>query len=141
MEVSLFQIIILIIFVAVVFYIWFRYKIQYIGNFFIGGIILIFLSNLNFLGFEGKIGALSIFLIGSFYILLNISISFIYLFKDKKKIYFVFPTIAFLIILLFEFFFVDPNAFVQFKLGIAARLFISFFPLLIFTYYLKFLKK
>ncbi|GAA4153616.1 hypothetical protein GCM10022217_09580 [Chryseobacterium ginsenosidimutans] len=141
MEINIFQIIISIIFAAVVFYIWFTYKIQYKGNFFIGGIILIFLSNLDFLGFEGKIGALSIFLIASFYILLNVSILFIYLFKDKKKIYFVFPTIVFLIILLFEFFFVDPNAFVQFKLGIAIRLFISFFPLFILTYYLQFLKK
>ncbi len=83
MEINIFQIIISIILAAVVFYIWFRYKIEYIGNFFIGGIILIFLSNLNFLGFEGKIGALSIFLIASFYILLNVSILFNYLFTLK----------------------------------------------------------
>jgi len=141
MEINIFQIVISIIFIATVCYIWFRYKIQFIGNFFIGGIILIYLSNLDFLGFKGKIGSLPAVLIGLFYILLNISVLFIYLFKDKKKMYFTISIITFLIILLFEFIFVDPSKFIEFKLGIAVRLFLAFFPLSILTYYLQFLKK
>ncbi len=85
MEINIFQIVIPIVFIAIVFYIWYRYQIHFIGNFLVGGIILIFLSNLDFLGFKGKIGALSIVLISLFYILLNISTLFIYLFRDKKK--------------------------------------------------------
>ncbi|ANF49895.1 hypothetical protein A0O34_04840 [Chryseobacterium glaciei] len=135
------QIVILILIITVILFLWIKYKLHFITNFFIGGILLMLLSSLKFFSFNGKLDILSMVLMTIFYIILNISTLFIYLFKDKTKNYFVIPAISFAIIIIFEFLLIDPGEYNLFKLGIITRLFLSFFPLLILTYYFKFLKK
>lgn len=137
MEINLFLIFSLVI---LLFYLWYRYKLYFIINFIIGGLFLIILSNLNFLGFKNKIGSIPIVILTIFYIFLNISVLIISLFNNKKKIYFTFPIIAFIIIVLLVLFLIDPGEFTIFKLGMLIRLFLSFFLLYAITYYVKYLK-
>lgn len=141
MAISSFEIILFLIIIIIILFIWVKYKVYFISNFFIGGILLILLSNLDFLGFKGQIGVLPMAIITISYILLNISTLGNYLFQDKKEKYFLFPTFTFIFIIIFEVFFIDSCKFLIFKLGVIIRLFLSFFPLLAVTYYFKFLKK
>ncbi len=75
-----------------------------------------------------------------FYITLFFSSLFLLLIKkeNRKKIYFVIPTIVFVLIL-FVVIYIENSVNSLAFFGIS--LFISFFPLHLFSYYLKFLKK
>ena len=99
MEVNYFQLIIFLIVVSVTIYFWYKFKLQFITNFLLGGLILIALSKLDFLGFKGKLDVLSFVFIIAAYIVLNISSLLTYMFKDyQQRFFFVFPVIFFSIL-------------------------------------------
>ena len=96
MEINYFQLIIFLIAVSVTVYFWYKFKLQFITNFLLGGLILIALSKLDFLGFKGKLDVLSFVFIIAAYIVLNISSLLTYMFKDyQQRFFFVFPVIFF----------------------------------------------
>ena len=99
MEINYFQLIIFLIAVSVTVYFWYKFKLQFITNFLLGGLILIALSKLDFLGFKGKLDVLSFVFIIAAYIVLNISSLLTYMFKDyQQRFFFVFPVIFFSIL-------------------------------------------
>lgn len=141
MEVNYFQIIIFILALSGTLFVGYKYKVHIITNFFLGGLILILLCNLDVFGFQGKLDVFSFAYILLGYFTLNISSLLTYLFKDyQQKYFFVFPVSFFIIV---SFFFMQKFGEPQdqmFLLGILSRLFLSFFPLLCYTYLLKFKK-
>ena len=138
MEVNYFQLIIFLIVVSVTIYFWYKFKLQFITNFLLGGLILIALSKLDFLGFKGKLDVLSFVFVIAAYIILNISSLLTYMFKEyQQRFFFVFPVFFFSILVFVLFCFVDPNEYYEYKFGILSRLFFSFFPLLYYSYYDK----
>ena len=142
MEVNYFQIALFLILLSLMLFFWYKYKLLSITNFFLGGVILIVLCHLSFLGFNGKLDIFSFSFIIIAFIVLNISSLLTYLFKDyKEKYFFVFPTTAFIIIsFFFNRVYNEPQD-QMLLIGVLSRLFVSFFPLLYYTYFLKFKKK
>jgi hypothetical protein len=141
MKINLFEFFIILIITIGTVYLWYKYKLEFVTNYIIGGGVLIFLCQLDFLGWEGswgKFGVLILLFMFITYTLLNISTLFIYLFKNKKNKYFMFPAIMFLIIGIFLFLITDVN--ITFKWGALVRLFLAFFSLQFYTYYKKHLR-
>lgn len=147
MSLNLFQIIFFSIFFLCIFFIWYRYKIIYITNYFLGFVIVhlccdFYLKNGIFS--KGNPSAKEeILLYLAEYIFFNILFltSFLlFLFKKEnwKKNYFIIPIIVFILILFVAIYIENSfNSLVFFGIS----LFISFFPLYFYSYYLKFLKK
>lgn len=138
MNLNLFQLISLFIALSVAFYICFKYKISFISNFIIGGLILILLSKFDILYFEGKLDTLTFVIVTFGFILINISSFFLSFFKEEKTFFFILPTIVYLLITIILMFTIDPSKYLIFKLGILLRLFISYYPLHILLYYKKY---
>jgi len=142
MNLNLFQITIMLGALLLTFLLWYKYRSPSISNFFIGGGILILLYNLDFLDLKpfSKYDAIIIVFIIFSYFILNLSSLFIYLFKNKKQNYFIFPIIVYLLISIYLLFFVHTYGYWYYekKIGILIRLFLAFFPLYTYTYYKKF---
>lgn len=139
MEINYFQIIKFLIAVSITVYFWYKFKLQFITNFLLGGLILIALSKLDFLGFNGKLDVLSFVFIIAAYIVLNISSLLTYMFKEyQQRFFFLFPIIFFIIITCMFMGVLDKPEDQTYLAGILSRLFLSFFPLLYCTYHYKF---
>lgn len=141
MEINLFQVIVFFLALTFSLFVAYKLKIHAITNFFLGGLILILLCNCDFLGFKGDLDVFSFAFIILAYCVLSISSLLTLMLKGKQqKYFFLFPICAFIIISLFfksMFNDVDEQVFVM---GILLRLFLSFFPLLLCSYVLKFKK-
>lgn len=139
MALTSFSTLLFLIILIGIFYVWYRYKVIYISNFFLGVIILILLCKFDFLGFEGfeGKGAVLLFMIMILlYSLLNISAILTYYFKNIRFFFFL-PISTFIGVSVWLFFDFDPGKYPILKTGILIRLLLSFFPLYILLYYRK----
>lgn len=141
MEINLFQIIVFLLVLSFSLFVAYKLKIHAITNFFLGGLLLILLCNFDYLGLKENLDVFSYAFIIFAYCVLSISPLLTLMFRNnRQKYFFLFPIGAFLAISLFfksMFNDVDENVFV---IGILLRLFLSFFPLLLCSYVLKFKK-
>ncbi len=114
-----------------------KIKLNFFNKFIFGGVILILLSKMDFFSFNGKIGVLVMAIIFIFYFLLNLLPMCIYLFEKELKIYtyIKISIIVFLFLISLFFLFVDPEKYLILKIGIIIRVFLSYFPLLLFSFF------
>ena len=125
-------------------FLWYKYKLSLVTNYITGGLILILLCKLNFLGFEhswGKFGVFIVLFMLISYSMLHLSTLIIYFLDKKKNLYFVFPILTFVLISIFAIISKFPSTTFTFISGILVRIFLSFFPLLLYNYYEKHIKK
>lgn len=135
MNLNFFQIAVLIIVIGIIILCW--KKIRYISNFFLGGLILIILSSFNFWGFSGKLDALSGFFLTIGYCFINLTY-IIFIIKKEAKTPLIFAILFFIMFSVICLFFVDYGKYFEHKFGMILRLFLSFFPLYVFTYFKEF---
>ncbi len=119
---NFFQISLLIITLAIIFFTWKKYRL--IANFFIGILTLIALSNLDFLDFEGNLDVFTISHLIFSFILLSLTM----LIPNKKQVY-ISSILAFVLIILFLIFGIDSGKYFEKKFGVIVRVFLAFFPI------------
>jgi len=119
---NFFQISLLIITLAIIFFTWKKYRL--IANFFIGILTLIALSNLDFLDFEGNLDVFTISHLIFSFILLSLTM----LIPNKKQVY-IFSILVFLLITFFLLFGIDSGKYFERKFGVIIRVFLAFFPI------------
>lgn len=143
MNLNLYQVIFLLVLFLGILIIWFKYKKIYLINYILGFVIVhvctdFYLKNGIFSkgGPRAKEEAILYLANYIFYNILFFSSFFLLLFKKEKwkQNYFIIPAIVYTIILLTFIVFTD------FPSIIGTSLFFAFFPLYMFSYYLKFLK-
>ena len=110
-------------------------KLNKATNFFYGAIILTLLYNLVIPDIGGKADVILIVIFIFSYLFLYSSVFLIYLFKDyQDKFFFFFPTCFFLILLIIYNFYLNLNISTLLSFKIIFCQFLSFFPLLYYTY-------
>lgn len=119
---NFFQISLLIITLAIIFFTWKKYRL--IANFFIGILTLIVLSNFDFLEFEGTLDTLTVAYMTFSFLLLSAT-----MFIPNKKQVYIFSILVFLLITFILLFGIDSGEYLKEKFGIIIRLFLAFFPI------------
>lgn len=147
MSLNLFQIVLLIILFSI-FYVLYKYKAIFIIRFILGIIITHFCTDFylrngifNINNSSSAKEEVIVYLANDiFFSILFFTSFFVFLLKkqNRKKNYFVIPLIVFILIL-FVIMYIGHSF--DYLLFFGTSLFISFFPLYIYSYYLKFLKK